>query len=98
MPTATLGMRSETVAKVMTLRVPKIGTRNEYGIRRVAPTSPGSATSQKRRPVPSEKPSPGRRTTMALHMNHVENDRVSAIVVIHSVLLATRAPDRSQNA
>jgi len=90
------GISFRNVATVTTFLVPNIGMRNVWMIRRVPPARPGMAASQKSCMVSNLNPMYGRRTTIALIMNHVAKDNTRVMVVMVSVRQAIFLPVCSQ--
>src|SRR5688572_2689612 len=72
------GMSSSAAEMMVQLRPPNFGTRNEYGMRSVAPTRLGIEMSQKISPVPSAKPAAGSDTTTTLQSCQTTKPRNSA--------------------
>ena len=86
------GMSLITVEMVMVCRVPYTGIKNVWTMRNVPPARPGMAANQNSCSVVKVNPMPGSLITMALIMNHVAKDRMSAMVVIVKVRHAIRLP------
>ena len=80
---------------IVQLRPPKIGTRNEYGMRSVAPTRLGIEMSQKIWLLSSVKPASGIRTTTMLHSCQITNPRNSAKIDQTRFRLAIARPGPS---
>ncbi len=80
---------------IVQLRPPKSGTRNEYGIRSVAPTRAGIEMSQKIWLLSSAKPASGSMTATMLHSCHTTKPRNSAKIDHTRLRLAIARPGPS---
>ena len=75
---AIVGRSSRPAEMIVQLRPPNLGTRNEYGMRSVAPTRLGIEMSQKISPVPRSNPAFGSVTATIDHSCQTTNPRNSA--------------------
>ena len=75
---AIVGRSSRPAEMIVQLRPPNLGTRNEYGMRSVAPTRLGIEMSQKISPVLRSNPASGSVTATIDHSCHTTKPRNSA--------------------